>query len=69
MTSVLQTVYIHKLPQLADEYNNTTDTKKNIKLSDVELDTYINSDVEFNTENLKFKVSNHIRFSKHEKIL
>ena len=38
-----------------------------MKFVDVELDTGVNSEVEFKTENLQFKVSNHVRISKHEK--
>ena len=41
MTSVLKNVYIDKLDDIVDEYNNTYHTAIKIKPLDVDVNTYI----------------------------
>ena len=68
MTSVSKNVYIDKLDDTVDEYNNTYHGKIKIKPVDVKDDTYINFEKEVNDKNLKFKVGDHVRISKYEDI-
>ena len=68
MTSISKNVYIDKLDDIVDEYNNTYHTTIKVKPTDVKDDTYINADKEINNKDPKFKVSNHVRISKYKNI-
>ena len=68
ITSVSKNVYIDKLDDIVDEYNNTyhrTIEKKPVNIKD---NTYIDSSKEFNDKDLKFKVADHVRISKYKNI-
>ena len=48
MTSISQKVYIDKLDDIVNEYNNTYHTTIKMKPIDVKDNTYINTDKEIN---------------------
>ena len=68
MTSISKNVYIDKLDDIVDEYNNTYHTTIKMKLADVRDNTYINADKEINNKDPKFKVGDHVRISKYKNI-
>ena len=68
MTSISKNVYIDKLDDIVDEYNNTYHTTIKMKPIDVKDNTYINSSKEINNKDPKFKVGDHIRISKYKNI-
>ena len=65
MTSVSENVYIDKLDDIVNEYNNTYHRMKPI---DVKDNTYINIGKDVNDENPKFKVGDHVRILKYKNI-
>ena len=64
MTSVSINVYIDKLDDKVDEYNNTYHRTIKVKPVDVEDNTYIDSKNEVNDKDPKFKVGDKNIFSK-----
>ena len=73
MTSVSKNVYVDKLDDIVNEYNNTYHRTITMKPVDVKNDTYIDSielhsEKEANDRNPKFKVGDHIRISKYKNI-
>ena len=68
MTSISKNVYIDKLDDIVNEYNNTYQTTIKMKRIDVKDNTYINTDKEINNKDPKFKVGDRVRISKHKKI-
>ena len=68
MTSISKNVYIDKLDDIVDEYNNTYHTTIKMKPADVKDNTYINADKEINNKDPKFKVGDHVRISKYKNI-
>ena len=64
MTSISKNVYIDKLYDIVDEYNNTYHRAIKIKPIDVKDNTYIDFGKEVNNKDPKFKVGDHIRISK-----
>ena len=68
MTSVSKNVYIDKLDDIVDEYNNTYHTTIKMKPIDVKDNTYINTDKETNDKDPKFKVGDRVRISKYKNI-
>ena len=68
MTSVSKNVYIDKLDDIVDKYNNTYHTTIKMKPNDVKDNTYINTDKEINNKYPKFKVGYGVRISKHKNI-
>ena len=68
MTSISKNVYIDKLDDIINEYNNTYHTTIKMKSIDVKDNTYINSDKEVNDKNPKFKVGDQVRISKYKNI-
>ena len=61
-------MYINKLNDIVDEYNNTYHTTIKMKPIDVKDNTYINTDKETNDKNPKFKVGDRVRISKYKNI-
>ena len=59
-------MYINKPPEIVDEYNNTTFRNIKLKPVDVNRNTYISFDVQFNGKNTKFNVCDHTRISKYK---
>ena len=68
MTLVSKNVYIDKLKNVVDEYNNTHHRTIKMKPVDFEDNTYIDFKKEFNDKSPKFKAGDHVRFSKYKKI-
>ena len=68
MTSISKNVYIDKLDDIVDEYNNTYHTTIKIKPIDVKDNTYINTSKEINNKDPKSKVGDHVRISKYKNI-
>ena len=67
-TAVWKNVYIDKLDNIVNEYNNTY--HRTIKMRPIEVrdNTYINSIKEVNYRDSKFKVGDHVRISKYQNI-
>ena len=68
MTSISKNVYIDKLDDIVDEYNNTYQTTIKMKPTDVKDNTYINADKELNNKHPIFKVGDRVRISKYKNI-
>ena len=68
MTSISKNVYIDKLDDIVDEYNNTYQTTIKMKPVDVKDNTYINADKEINNKDPKFRVGDRVRISKYKNI-
>ena len=65
MTSISKIVYVDKLDDIVNEYNNTKHRTTKMKPSDVKDNTYINFGKEFNDNDPKFKVGDHVKIQKH----
>ena len=68
MTSISKNVYINKLDDIVNEYNNTYHTTIKMKPIDVKVNTYINTDKEINNKDPEFKVGDRVRISKCKNI-
>ena len=68
MTSISKNVYINKLDDIVNEYNNTYHTTIKMKPIDVKDNTYINTSKKINYKNPKFKVGDRVRISKYKNI-
>ena len=68
MTSISKNVYIDKLDDIVDEYNNTYHTTIKMKPIDGKDNTYIDTSKEINNKGPKFKVGDHVRISKYKNI-
>ena len=65
MTSILKNVYIGKLGDIFNKYNNTYHSTIKIKPVNVKLSTYIISSKEINNKSPKSKVVDIVRISKY----
>ena len=61
MTSVSKNLYIDKLDDIVNKYNNTYDSTINVKPVDVKSNTYINSGKETNNADPKFEIDDTVR--------
>ena len=68
MTSMSKNVYIDKLDDIVNEYNNTYHTTIKMKPIDVKDNTYINTDKEINNKDPKFKAGDRVRISEYKSI-
>ena len=68
MTSISKNVYIDKLDDIVNEYNNTYHTTIKMKPIAVKDNTDINTSKEINDKDPKFKVDDHVRISKNKNI-
>ena len=68
MTSISKNVYIDKLDDIVNEYNNTYHRTIKMKPVDVKDNTYIDFKKEVNDKDPKFKVGDHVRISKYKNI-
>ena len=68
MTSISKNVYIDKLDDIVNEYNNTYHKTIKMKPIGVKNNTYISIDKEVNENDTKFKVGNHVRILKYKNI-
>ena len=68
MTSISKNVYIDKLDDFVNEYNNTYHTTIKMKPMDFKDNTYINTDKDINDKDPKFKIGDRVRISKYKNI-
>ena len=68
MTSISKNMYINKLDDIVNEYNNTMHRTTKMKPIDVKDNMYIDFGKEVNDNDPKFKVGNHVRISKYKNI-
>ena len=68
MTSVSKNMYIDKLDDIVNKYNNTYHGTIKMKTVDVKWNTYIDSSKEINDKDPKFKISDIVRISKYKNI-
>ena len=68
MTLVSKNVYIDKLADIVNKYNNTYHSTIKIKPVDVKSSSNIDFNKESNKEDPKFKVGDHVRISKYKNI-
>ena len=68
MTEISKNVYIDKLDDIVNEYNNTYHRTIKMKPVDVKDNTYIDFKKEVNDKDPKFKVGDHVRISKYKNI-
>ena len=68
MTAISKNVYIDKLDDIVNEYNNTYHRTIKMKPVDVKDNTYINFEKEVNNKDPKFKIGDHFRISKYKNI-
>ena len=68
MTSVLKNVYIDKLDDIVNKYNNMCHSTIKMKPVDVKWSTYIDFDKKNNKEDPNLKVGDHVRISKYKNI-
>ena len=68
MTLISKNVYIDKLDNIVNKYNNTYHRATKMKPVDVKLMTFIDSSKEINEEDLKFKIGDIVRISKYKNI-
>ena len=64
MTSISKNVYIDKLDDIVNEYNNTYHRTIQMRPVDVKNNTHINFDKEVNNKDPKFQVGDDVRLSK-----
>ena len=67
VTAISKNVYIDKLVDIVNEYNNTYRTIK-MKPVDVKDKTYIDFEKEVNNKDPKFKTGDHVRISTYKNI-
>ena len=68
MPSKLKNVYIDKLDDIVNKFNNTYHSTIKMKPVDVKSNTYIKSSKEINDEDQKFKIVDIVRISKYKNI-
>ena len=68
MTSITKNVYIDKLHDVVNKYNNTYHSTIKMKPVSVKSRAYINSSNEVNDEVPKFKIGDIVRISKYKSI-
>ena len=62
-------MYIDKVDDIVNKYNNTYHRTIQMKPIDVKENTYIHISKEINDKDPKFKVGDHVRISKYTSIL
>ena len=68
LTSISKNVYIDKLDDVVNEYNNTYHRPIKMAPIDVKDNAYINIGKKVNDNDSKFKVGDHVRISKYKSI-
>ena len=66
MNSISKNVYIDKLDNIVNKYNNTYHNRIKMKSVDVKSNTYFESSKEINVKNPKFKIGDTVRISKYK---
>ena len=68
MTSISKNVYIDKVDDKVNKYNNIYHNTIKMKTVDVKSNTYTNSSKDINDKDLKFKIDDIVRISKYKNI-
>ena len=68
MTSISKSVYIDKLDDIFNKYDNTYHSTIKMEPVDLKSNTYINSSKEINDKDPKFKIGDTVRISKYKNI-
>ena len=68
MTSISKNVYIDRLNDIVNKYNNAYHITIKLKPVDVKSSTYIDSSKEINDKNPKFKIGDTARISKYKNV-
>ena len=68
MTSISKFVYIYKLDDIINKYNNTYHSTIKMKPADINSSKYVGSSKEINDQDPKFKIDDIVRISKHKNI-
>ena len=68
MTRISKNVYINKLDDIVNEYNNTYHETIKMKPTDVRDNTYIDFEKEVNDKDPKFEIDDHVRIFKYRNI-
>ena len=68
MTSISKNVYIDRLNDIVNKYNNAYHITIKLKPVDVKSSTYIDSSKEINDKNPKFKIGDTVRISKYKNV-
>ena len=68
MTSKSKNVYIDKLNDIVNKYNNTYHSTIKMKPVDVKPSTYIDSDKDINDEDPNFEIGDIVKISKYKNI-
>ena len=68
MTSVSKNVYIDKLDDIVNKYNNIYHSSIKMKPIDVKSNTYIGPSKERNDKNQIFKIGDIVRISKYKRV-
>ena len=68
MISIPKNVYIDKLDDIVDKYNNTYHSTIKVNSADVKPSTYIDSSKELNYQDPKFKICDIVRISKYKNV-
>ena len=68
VTSILKSMYIDKLDDIANKYNITYHSTSKMKPVDVKSNTFIDFNKENNEEDPKFEVGDHVRILKYKNI-
>ena len=68
MTSISKNVYIDKVDDTVNEYNNRYHSTIRMKPVDVKSSTYIDFDVENNNKSPKFEIDDHVSPTKYKNI-
>ena len=66
--SILKNVYIYKLDDIVNEYNNAHHRTIKMRPVDVKDNTFIDFKIEVNDKDSKYKVGDHVRISKYKNI-
>ena len=68
ITLISKNVYIEKLDEVVNKYNNTYHSIIKLKPVDINPSIYFNFNKKNNKEGSKFKVGDHVRISKYKNI-
>ena len=68
LTSISKNVYIDKLDNIVNKYNNAYHRAIKFKPADAKLNPYINSSKEINDDDPKLKIDDIVRISKYKSI-
>ena len=69
MISIPKNVYINKLGDIVNKYNNSYHSTIKMRPIDVKSNIYIDSSKEINNKDTKFKIGDIVRISKYKSII